>query len=138
MSIPTLYLDLTMTRHEEHRTRSYPKPKVPDRYMLQTLVITVPIPDSTLEKLRLHFPNIHYFPDGNLSKDKDGKVLREGEVWFTGIGAFPGVVEKIEDVPKARVLQLMSGESFYLFKYLSYIPPCEIDQITTERRDQDR
>jgi hypothetical protein len=115
MSIPTLYLDLTMTRHEE--TRSYPKPKVPDRYMLQTLVITVPLTDPTLEKLRLHFPNIHHFPNGELSKEKDGKVLREGEVWFTGIGAFPSVVESIEDVPKARVLQLMSGEFSPLLRY---------------------
>jgi len=112
MSIPTLYLDLTMTRHES-RMESYPKPKVPDRYMLQTLVITIPLTDPTLEKLHLHFPNIHYYPDGDLSKDK--KVLGEGEVWFTGTGAFPGVVEKIEDVPKARLLQLVSGKSILLF-----------------------
>jgi hypothetical protein len=115
MSIPTLYLDLTMTRHEE--TRSYPKPKVPDRYILQTLVITIPLTDPTLEKLHSHFPNIHYFPDGDLSKDK--KVLGEGEVWFTGTGPFPSVVEKIEDVPKAKLLQLVSGRSFYSAQLLS-------------------
>ena len=102
-----------MTRHES-RTQSYPKPKVPDRYMLQTLVITIPLTDSTLEKLHLHFPNIHYFPDGDLSKDKE--VLKEGEVWFTGTGAFPGVVETIEDVPKAKLLQLVSGA------FLSLLP----------------
>jgi len=82
--------------------------------MLQTLVITIPLTDATLEKLHLHFPNIHYFPDADLSKDK--KVLKEGEVWFTGTGAFPGVVETIEDVPKAKLLQLVSGE------YLSLLP----------------
>jgi hypothetical protein len=111
MSTPTFYLDLTMTRHDPY-SRSYPKPKVPDRYILQTLVITIPLSDQTLEKLRYHFPNIHYHPDGKVSKG--GKALKEGEVWFTGTGAFPDVVEKIEDVPKARVLQLASGQSSFI------------------------
>lgn len=109
MSTPTFYLDLKMTRHEH--TRSYPKPKVPDRYILQTLVITLPISNESLEKLHLHFPNIHYRPNGQL----DRKVMGEGEVWFTGFTAFPASVGTIEDIPKARVLQLTSGTSFSLF-----------------------
>ena len=38
-------------------------------------------------------------------------MLEEGEVWFTGTEAFPSVIKSIEDVPKARVVQLASGES---------------------------
>jgi hypothetical protein len=108
MSTPTFYLDITMTRHEP---TYYPKPKVPDRYILQSLVITIPLSDEALAKLRNHFPTIFYHPDGNVS-EKDGKALKEGEVWFTGTGAFPGIVKSIEDVPKARVVQLASGELF--------------------------
>ena len=107
----TFYLDLTMTRHEpSSRSSSDSKPKVPDRYILQTLVLLVPVSDQALEKLHEHFPNIHYFPDGDISKGGK-KVLEEGEVWFTGTEAFPSVIKSIEDVPKARVVQLASGES---------------------------
>jgi hypothetical protein len=106
MSTPTFYLDITMTRHEP---TYYPKPKVPDRYILQSLVITIPLSEEALAKLRNHFPTVFYHPDGDVSS-KDGKALREGEVWFTGTGAFPRIVKSIEDVPKARVVQLASGE----------------------------
>jgi hypothetical protein len=39
--------------------------------------------------------------------------MGEGEVWFTGTSAFPDIVKSVEDVPKARVLQLSSGTSSY-------------------------
>jgi hypothetical protein len=77
---------------------------------LENLVVLVPISSSSLDKLKDLCKVVHYHPDGQVPH----KVFKEGEVWFCGTTPFPEEVKSVDDVPKARVLQLSSGKSIQI------------------------
>jgi hypothetical protein len=104
-SIPQFKLELNMT---DPRAQYHPRSESKSE-SLQNLVVLVPLSDGALDKLKKLCKVVHYHPDGNAPTE----VMGEGEVWFTGTSAFPDIVKTVEDVPKARVLQLSSGMSPY-------------------------
>ena len=116
-TIPQFNLELDMTDprpQSEGQQRSHTESASKDS--LQNLVVLVPLSDESLDKLKELCKVVHYHPDGNIPK----KVMGEGEVWFTGTSAFPDVVETVEDVPKARVLQLSSGMFCFTLSIVLY------------------
>jgi hypothetical protein len=102
--IPQFNLELNMT---DPRSQSQSQSQSKNKDSLQNLVVLVPLSDESLDKLKKLCKVVHYHPDGNVPSE----VMGEGEVWFTGTSAFPDIVKTVEDVPKARVLQLSSGMS---------------------------
>ena len=107
-TIPQFKLEFNMTDpRPQYQGRQQSHTESASKDSLQNLVVLVPLSDESLEKLKKLCKVVHYHPDGNIPK----KVMGEGEVWFTGTSAFPDIVETVEDVPKARVLQLSSGTS---------------------------
>lgn len=107
-TIPQFNLELNMTDpRPQFQGRQQSHIESASKDSLQNLVVLVPLSDESLNKLKELCKVVHYHPDGKIPK----RVMGEGEVWFTGTSAFPDVVETVEDVPKARVLQLSSGMS---------------------------
>lgn len=107
-TIPQFNLELNMTDpRPQYQGQQHSHTESASKDSLQNLVVLVPLSDESLDKLKKLCKVVHYHPDGKIPKN----VIGEGEVWFTGTSAFPDVVETVEDVPKARVLQLSSGTS---------------------------
>lgn len=82
-----------------------------DLSKLQTLAITVTLTPGSIDKLKKLFKTVHYYPTGQVPK----KLLGEIEVWFGTWAGFPEVVERLEEIPKVRILQISSGMSRHPF-----------------------
>lgn len=75
---------------------------------LNTLAISgIKLSDEALEKLRKVFIKVHYHPDNHVPKEEWKNI----EIWYSRYDGFPQEIQRVEDIPRTRAIQLTSGMS---------------------------
>lgn len=89
----------------------------PDYTKFDTAIITVHLSPETVEKAKKTFKTVHYYPDEVVPKN----VLADADIWLASWAAFPKAVERLEEIPKLKVLQVTSGA--WGVAHLCPVPP---------------
>lgn len=84
----------------------------PDLTHLDTLIVTVSLSPESLTKVKKNFKTVHYYPDPNTPVPDE--ALAKADIWYSNWQAFPAVVKKAEQVPELKVMQLSSGECWWM------------------------
>jgi len=78
---------------------------------LKNLIITVPLlSEPTIQKFKDRFQSVHLHPDGKVPSE----VAKKADVWFASFTGFPESVKVLEDIPRLKLLQVISGMPFPL------------------------
>lgn len=72
---------------------------------LETLVVTFPLGEESLDKLRKSFKTVLYHPDDEIKPEE----AREVDVWMARHTGIPKDL-KYEDLARTKLVQLTSGE----------------------------
>jgi hypothetical protein len=72
----------------------------------ETACVIMPISADRVAKLEACFPRVLYRPDAKVSADEAAQV----DVWYTTWTGLPDWVERLEQIPRTRAVQLSSGE----------------------------
>ncbi|OCF32126.1 oxidoreductase [Kwoniella heveanensis BCC8398] len=69
------------------------------------IIITVPVGDEILGRIKSQFKTVHYHPDGQVPRDH----AREADIWYSGWMGLPKGIDSLDQVPRTKVVQLSSA-----------------------------
>lgn len=72
----------------------------------RTACIIAEVSQSKLAQLQKRFERVIYRPDEKVTDEE----LKEVDIWFTTWTGLPSNVERLEQIPRTKAVQLSSGE----------------------------
>ncbi|WWC92649.1 uncharacterized protein L201_007608 [Kwoniella dendrophila CBS 6074] len=81
-----------------------------------TVGCSVPLSDSTIEKLKSNFDKFIYHPKGSSDDKFSNDELKEIDVFFTTGRGLPESIESLDQLPELKHIQLASAGSDFMLK----------------------
>ena len=73
---------------------------------MDTLLVTIRIPDAQLDKMRQVFKSVHYYPD---NAPIPPEALETAEMLFTSGARFASSIKSLDGLPKLKHIQMGSA-----------------------------